>query len=95
MSSSDTSGHLPHSALLLRHADTRSASQLEEELAALGYHFPANLYIVEQSATRVAGMDDGIGPDHTNPSFDPESGVNTPFADRIMITPCSEVTCEN
>jgi hypothetical protein len=56
MSGSGTFGHLPHSALVLRHTDTRSASQLEE-LAAPVYHFPENLNIVEQSAARVAGKE--------------------------------------
>lgn len=57
MSRSGTSVHLPHSALLLGYADTRAASQLEEELAAPVYHFPENPNIVEQSAARLAGRD--------------------------------------
>lgn len=62
MSGSGTSEHLPHRALFLRHADTRSASQLEEELAVPVYHFPENLNIVEQSAVRVAGRDRRLWP---------------------------------
>ena len=57
MSASGISGHLPHSALVLRLTVTTSTSQLEEELAAPVYHFPENLIIVEQSAARVAGRD--------------------------------------
>jgi hypothetical protein len=50
MSGSGTSENLPH-------ADTRSASQLEEELAAPVYHFPENLNIFEQPVARVASRD--------------------------------------
>jgi hypothetical protein len=56
MSCSTTAGHLPHSALELRHAETTtSASQLEAHLqAAPVEQFPENHNIVEQSACQLA-----------------------------------------
>jgi hypothetical protein len=56
MSRSTTAGHLPHSALEFRRAETTiSASQLEAHLqAAPVEQFPENHDIVEQSACQVA-----------------------------------------
>jgi hypothetical protein len=69
ISRSTTAGHLPHSALDLRSAETTtSASQLEAHLqAAPVEQFPENHGITEQSACRVAERGPGQCPRRYQP----------------------------
>jgi hypothetical protein len=90
MSHSITAGHLPHSALEPRFAETTtSASHLEAHLqVAPVEQLPENHDIVEQSACQQIGAHDRVSDDST----DAEADLIPTFADSMRIIPCPEMT---